>query len=70
MRKKRIDVTLEGGVKTLVRMKGLRDDKKLPLRPEEMMQFNVVVRMPPVRSYTVKVKVKSIKKAEPRIVEP
>lgn len=53
----------------MVRMKGLRDDKKLPLRPEEMMQFNVVVRMPPVRSYTVKVKVKSIKKAEPRIVE-
>ena len=54
----------------MVRMKGLRDDKKLPLRPEEMMQFNVVVRMPPVRSYTVKVKVKSIKKAEQRIVEP
>jgi hypothetical protein len=30
---------------------------------EEIMEFNVVVRMPPIRSYTLKVKVKSIKKA-------
>ncbi len=49
-------------------MKGLREDQKIAL--EEIMEFNVVVCMPPIRSYTLKVKVKSIKKAEPRIVGP
>ena len=34
---------------------------------EEMMEFDVVVRMPPKRRDTIKVKVKSIRKAEPRI---
>jgi hypothetical protein len=38
--------------------------------PEEMMEFDEIVHMPPLKQYTLKVKVKSIKKAEPRIVEP
>jgi hypothetical protein len=46
---------------------GLADDD---LIPGEMMEFDEIVHMPPLKQYTLKVKVKSIKKAEPRIVEP
>ncbi len=38
--------------------------------PEEMLEYDVVVRVPPRKKYTIELKVKSIKKAEPRIVEP
>ncbi|GAG41352.1 unnamed protein product [marine sediment metagenome] len=37
---------------------------------EEMLECNTVVRMPPVKEYTIKVKIESIKKATPKIVEP
>lgn len=56
-----------GKVKTETPMMGEASDGFIP---EEMLEFNVVVRMPPKKTYTLKVKVKSIKKAEPRIVEP
>jgi hypothetical protein len=36
----------------------------------EMLEHDFVVRMPPRRRYTIELEVKSIKKAEPRIVEP
>jgi len=38
--------------------------------PEEMLEYDIVVRIPPRRRYTIELKVKSIKRAEPRIVEP
>lgn len=38
--------------------------------PEEMLEFDIVVWMPPVREYTARVKIKSVEKATPRIVEP
>lgn len=37
---------------------------------EETLEYDIVVRMPPRKRYTVELEVKSIKKAEPRIVEP
>ncbi len=37
---------------------------------EEMLEFDVFVRMPPVKEYTVRVKIKSVEKAIPHIVEP
>ena len=36
----------------------------------EMLEHDFIVRMPPVKEYTVWVKVKSVEKATPRIVEP
>lgn len=38
--------------------------------PKEMLEYDIVVRMLPKRKYTIELEVKSIKKAEPKIVEP
>ena len=38
--------------------------------PEDIVEFDIVVRMPPVKERTIWVKVKSVEKATPRIVEP
>lgn len=38
--------------------------------PENMLEFNIVVRMPPMKEWSARVKVKSVEKATPRIVEP
>jgi hypothetical protein len=38
--------------------------------PEETLEYDIIVRMPPRKRYTIELEVKSIKKAEPRIVEP
>lgn len=38
--------------------------------PEEALEHDIVVRMPPRKRHTIELEVKSIKKAEPRIVEP
>jgi len=38
--------------------------------PEEMLEFDVVVRMSPIKEYTARVRIKSIEKAIPHIVEP
>lgn len=48
----------------------LKEETIEEITPEEMMEYDVVVRMPPKRRYTVELEVKSIRKAEPRIVEP
>ena len=37
---------------------------------EEPLEYDIIVRMPPVKEYTMWVKVKSVEKATPRIVEP
>ena len=37
---------------------------------EEMLEFNIVVRMPPLSEWSVRAKVKSVEKAKPHIVEP
>lgn len=37
---------------------------------EEVEEFDVVIRIPPKRRYTIEVEVKSIKRAEPRITHP
>lgn len=37
---------------------------------EEDIEYDVVVRLPPKRSYLVKLKIESIRRAEPNIVEP
>lgn len=38
--------------------------------PEDMLEFDIAVRMPPVKEWDTRVKVKSVEKAIPRIVEP
>lgn len=38
--------------------------------PEETIEYDIIVRMPPRKKYTIEIEVKSIKKAKPRIVEP
>jgi len=38
--------------------------------PEDIVEFDIVVRMLPVKERTIWVKVKSVEKATPRIVEP
>lgn len=38
--------------------------------PEDMLEFDIVVRMPPIKEWFARLKVKSIEKATPRIVEP
>ena len=37
---------------------------------EDKVEFDIVVRMPPLREWSARVKVKSVEKAKPRIVEP
>lgn len=37
---------------------------------EEDIEYDVVVHLPPKRSYLVNVKIESIRRAEPNIVEP
>ena len=37
---------------------------------EEMLEYDVVVHIPPKRSYTIQMRVESIEKGEPIIVEP
>lgn len=38
--------------------------------PEETLEYNIIVWMQPRKRYTIELEVKSIKKAEPRVVEP
>ncbi|MCD6231266.1 hypothetical protein J7K28_01375 [Candidatus Aerophobetes bacterium] len=38
--------------------------------PEETLEHDIIVRMPPVKQYIIEVKIKSVEKAIPRIVEP
>lgn len=38
--------------------------------PKEMLEYNVVVRIPPKRRYTVQMRIKCIRRGEPKIVEP
>jgi len=38
--------------------------------PEEILEYDVFVRFLPVKEYTIKLKIKSMEKATPRIVEP
>jgi len=38
--------------------------------PEEILEFDVVVRMPPIKVQSLRVRVKSVEKATPSIVEP
>lgn len=37
---------------------------------EDLLEFDIIVRMPPIKEWSVQVKVKSVEKATPRIVEP
>lgn len=37
---------------------------------EEMLEYNVVVRIPPIKRYAIELEIKSVKRAEPKIVEP
>lgn len=38
--------------------------------PEETLEYDIIVKMPPRKRYSIELEVKGIKKAEPRIVEP
>jgi len=40
------------------------------VEPEEMLEYDVVVRIPPKRTYAIQMRVEDIKKGEPIIVEP
>lgn len=37
---------------------------------EETLEHDIIVRLAPIREYTVRVKIKDVEKATPRIVEP
>lgn len=37
---------------------------------DELMEYNIIVRMPPKRRYTINLQVMDIRKAKPKIVEP
>ena len=37
---------------------------------ENMLEFDIVVRMPPMKEWSARVRLKSVEKATPRIVEP
>ena len=55
------------GVKTETSLKEKAVEATIP---EEMMEYDVFVRMPPIKEYTIRVKIKSVEEAIPRIVEP
>jgi len=38
--------------------------------PEDMLEFDIVVRMPPKKEWSARLRVKSVEKATPHIVEP
>lgn len=38
--------------------------------PDDMLEFDIVVRMPPMKVWSARVRVKSVEKATPCIVEP
>jgi len=38
--------------------------------PEDIVEFNIIVQIPPVKEWYGRVRVKSVEKATPRIVEP
>jgi hypothetical protein len=38
--------------------------------PEDMLEFDIIVRMPPMKEWSARLRVKSVEKATPRIVEP
>ncbi len=44
--------------------------KKANVALEDSIEYDIFVRIPPKKSYIVKVDVKSIRKAEPNVVEP
>ena len=37
--------------------------------PEEMLEHDIIVRMPALKRYTIELEIKSIKKAEPKILK-
>jgi len=38
--------------------------------PEDILEFDIVVQMPPIKEWSARLRVKSIEKATPHIVEP
>jgi len=38
--------------------------------PEDMLEFDIVVQMPPIKEWSARLRVKSVEKATPHIVEP
>lgn len=38
--------------------------------PEEMLEYDIIVRIPPKKRYTIELEIKSIKRAKPKIVKP
>lgn len=38
--------------------------------PEEILEFDIGVRMPPIKEWTARVRIKSVERATPHIVEP
>jgi len=55
-------------VKDVIRLSSL--EKSFLETTEEIIEYDVVVRIPPRRSYTIQMRVESIEKGEPIIVEP
>ncbi len=47
-------------------------DKKLSEEDiiNEMMKHDIVIRMPPIREYSIKLKIKSVEKASPKVIRP
>lgn len=51
-------------------MTSLVEESCEEIAPEETLEYDTIVRMPPRKRYIIDLEVKSIKKAEPRIVAP
>ncbi len=48
----------------------LLKDKNERKIPKELVEFDIIVQLPPKKEWTVRVKITSVEKATPRIVEP
>ena len=48
----------------------IRDAIISTLKDQEQVEFDIFVRTPPVKTQTIRVKINSVEKATPRVVEP
>jgi len=55
---------------TSVELSSMEEDISEERIVSEMIDRDFIVQMPPVKKYTIRVKIKGIKKASPRVVEP
>ncbi|OFV68087.1 MAG: hypothetical protein SCAL_000727 [Candidatus Syntrophoarchaeum caldarius] len=55
------------GIKNETSLIEERFEKRIP---EDMLEFDIIVRMPPMKEWVARLKVRNVEKAMPHIVEP